>query len=247
MATSLGDIVTAALREIGVVAMADVPSGDEMTLGLFLANELSDAWSGDERAEFTSVFFTGTLVPGLQIHTIGTTAIGPTFTTTTARPSRIIAANLQLTTVSPVVNVPMNIRDDAWWMNQRVQTLSTAIPTDLFYSPDWPYGSLYFWPVPNYPYGVQLEFATPFAQLNQTNPFTLPPSYQQAFRLTLAESMTGPFTVPMPQSLPQRALEARIRCMATNNLPPHLKSDMHYSPGGSHRTNWSFWTGTPVR
>lgn len=243
----MGDIVTLALREIGVVSMADAPDGDEMTLGLLLAGELLDAWSGDERVEFTSQFFTGTLTPGLQIHTIGVAANNPTFVVSTNRPIRIIAANLQLTNVSPVVNVPMNIRDDAWWMNERVQTLSTAIPTDLFYTPDWPNGGCYFWPVPNYPYGVQLEFATPFAQVAQTSVFTLPPSFQQAFRLTLAESMVGPFTVPMPQSLPQRALEARIRIASQGNLPPKLQSDMHFAPGGSHRTQWSFYTGTYVR
>ncbi len=247
MPLSMGDIVTLALREIGVVSMADAPDGDEMALGLILAGELLDAWSADERNEYSTDFFTGTLTPGLQIHTIGVAANTPTFVTTTDRPLRIINANLQLTTVNPVVNVPMNIRDSAWWMNERVQTLSTAIPTDLFYSPDWPNGSCYFWPVPNFPYGVQMEFSTPFAQLTQTQTFTLPPSYQQAFRLTLAESMIGPFTVPMPPGLPARALEARIRTTAANNLPPKTSSDMHYAPGGSHRTNWSFQTGTYVR
>jgi hypothetical protein len=246
---TMGDIVTLALREIGVVSMADAPDGDEMALGLLLASELLDAWSGDERTEYASLFFTGTLTPGLQIHTIGvsTNTPAPTFNTPTNRPQRIIAANLQLTTVSPVVNVPMNIRDDTWWMNELVQKLSTAIPTDLFYSPDWPNGSLYFWPVPNFAYGVQLEFPAPFAQITQTTAFSLPPSYQQAFRLTLSETMVGPFTVPMPQSLPGRALEARIRCHAPNSMPPKMQSDMHYAPGGSHRTQWSFYTGTYLR
>lgn len=247
MALTMGDMVTLALRELGAVAMANAPDGDEMALGLTLAQELSDEWSGDERTEYADTYFTGTLTPSLQIHTIGIAANTPTFTVATNRPTRIIQANLQLTNVSPVVNVPMNIRDAAWWMNERVQTLSTAIPTDLFYSDDWPNGSLYFWPVPNYPYGVQLRFPTPFVQLAQTAPFTLPQSYQAAFRLTLAEKCSGPFTCPMPAGLSQRALEARIRIAAANPYIPSSRQDMHYAPGGTHRTRWSFYTGTYVR
>lgn len=243
MATTLGDIVTMALREVAVVAMADAPDGDEMTTGLFLAAELYDAWNGSEQSQFTEQFLSFTLTPNLQPHTIGLTANAPTLVVTTNRPVRILGANLVLNQFTPNVNQPLDLWDRAAWLAQPVQQLATQNPLALYYEPSWPNGSIFLWPVPTRAYGLQLEVMTPLASIVQTAPFTLPPSYQQAFRLTLAESMVGPFTVPMPQSLPGRALEARARCFANNTQVPRIRCDAGFGRG-VRRSNFNYLTGS---
>ena len=121
----------------------------------------------------------------------------PTFATPFMgqRPQRVDQANLILTNVSPAVELPLNIRDSNWWMNQRVKSLTSNVPTDLFYSEDFPNGSLYFWPVPNYAYGVRLKMWGVIPQFPSTGyTFSLPPGYQKGIKLSLARDLVGPYS-----------------------------------------------------
>src|SRR3990167_9410344 len=238
------DFLTAAMAELNLYSAGDVPSGDDIALALLLANEVLDAWNGDEHALYTAQFSSFTLTPSLQPHTIGLTANSPTFAVTTNRPSRILGANLVLNTSTPNTNVPLLIRDRNWWLNVRVPTLTSGIPTDLYYEPDWPNGSIYLWPVPTTAYGIQLEIDTLVPAITLVGTLTLPPGYQQAFRLTVAESLVAPFGVPMPATLPRRAMEARARCWGHNDVIPRLQTataGLQQGPG--QRGTWEFRTG----
>lgn len=244
-------LLTGALAEIGVSGAADAVSGEDLDLALLVFNELLDLWNADEARIYNIVFQTYTLTANLQPHTIGIAANTPTFTIPTTtdggtgtlgnRPLRILGANLVLTTSSPNVNRPLTIRDEDWWRNQRVQALTSAIPTDLYYDPSWPNGSIYLWPKPTAAYGIQLELLITLAQVVLTDTFSLPPGYQQALRLTLAESLCAPFLVPMPQSLPDRAREARQIVFAVNTSVPRLTSDY---AGSAQQGNWDYRTGS---
>jgi len=126
----------------------------------------------------------------------------PTFATPNMgqRPQRIEAASLILTDQTPNVEIPINIRDDDWWMNNRIKALESNVPTDLYYSTDFPNGGLYFWPVPNYNYGVRLEIWGSIPQFPALNyVFSLPPGYQDAITMNLARTMAGAFSAQWSQ------------------------------------------------
>lgn len=238
--------LTQALAELGVYQAGEAPSGEDADTALFIFNEVLDALNADNRALYTVQFSAFTLTPNLSPHTIGlsTNSPAPTFSVSTGRPTRILGANLVLNTTTPNINLPLNIRDKTWWLSLSVPSLSTAIPTDLYYEPDWPNGSLYFWTVPTAAYGVQLEIETLLAQVTLTTTFTLPPGYQQALRLTTAEALQPIFQVPMPPTLPQRAMEARARCWSGNVTIPRLRTatDGLQSTGGA-KTYFNYYTG----
>ena len=252
MSITVLKFLTAALSEIGVASGSDAVSGDDMDQALTIFNEVADLWNADEQRIFDVRFANYTLTANLQPHTIGIAANSPTFTIPTPvgggtgtlgnRPQRIIGANLILNTSSPNTYTPLNIADRQWWLGQPTPGLTGANPTDLYYEPAWPNGNIYLWPVPTTAYGIQLELVITFAQFELTDTFSLPPGYQRALRLSVAEALVPSFLVPMPQGLPQMAMEARAIVFDQNTEIPRLISDAPRS-GGPNQSNWDWRTG----
>jgi hypothetical protein len=199
---------------------------------LLLFNELLDGLNVDGRAIYNRTFTTYTLTPNLQPHTIGLAANAPTFAVTTGRPTRIVAANLVLTTSTPNVRVPLALRDEAWWAAQRVRGITSSIPTDLFYDDGWPNGSLNLWPVPTIAYGLELLTDTLLAAVADTDTLDLPFGYPLALRLTLAEACANTWGQPLPANLERRAREARAAVWGNNDLIPNLVTRDGGMPGG---------------
>lgn len=252
MSVTVLDLLTAAAAELNIVQAGEVLSGEDAALALLLWNELIDTMNSEGSGPFTTLFVTYTLTPNLQPHTIGISANSPTFAMPTpadggsgigARPQEIMGANLILTTSTPNNYKPLTIRDQDWWLNRRTPGLTSSIPLDLFYSPDWPNGSIYLWPVPTTAYGIQLQVSNIFGQMTYADTFTLPPGYQQMCRLWLAELMADAFGVPMPPTLPQRAADARSRVYTSNVFIPRIATATSGLSGGGGRTYWDYRTG----
>lgn len=241
MSITVTAILTAALAELRVVGAADVPAAEDQDLALTIFNELLEAWNADHRAVYADVFTSFTLTPNLQPHTIGLAANTPTWTVTTNRPETIDGANLVLTNVTPNVRVPLTLRAAAWWLGQSVQGLTAAIPTDLYYKPSWPNGSVYLWPVPTTAYQVELQTRALLASVALTETLTLPPGYQQALRLTLAELLAPSFGVPVSPTTTTEARKARARIFDAHDDIPRLDSDAPSSAGAG---GFDYYTGT---
>src|SRR5690349_21746077 len=145
-------------------------------------------------------------------------SVPPTFAVAVNRPVEIIAAAIILTNQSPNVTLPLNIRGDEWWAVNQVKTLVSSLPTDLYYSPDFPNGSLFFWPIPNIAYGLELEVSVLIADLTLDSVFSLPEGYQEAIITTVAESVCSTFGKPIPSDLSSRAMRARAIIQANNSV-----------------------------
>lgn len=218
-----GDLWRDALLEIAVIDPLDPVPPEMLDLALLRTNGILNQWNATQEATYNVTFPTFTLTPLLSPHTIGPTG---TFTAT-SRPVAIIGANLQVGTGTNLVNLPIEVVDDAWWLAQPVPNIQSGIPTQLYYSPDWPNGSLYFWPVPSVAYGVQLETRQVLAEVTSADystDFSMPPGYQRALTLTLAEDLTGPLPVQLSPKLVQKAAEARAIVFANNNAPVRIRT-----------------------
>lgn len=242
MSIAVNAFLRLALAEIRVARAGDAVSPDDQDDALAIFNELLDSLNADGRALYTSSMTQFTLTPSLQPHTIGLAANTPTFAVSVGRPADIKAANLVLTNVTPNIRIPLNLRDDAWWMDQRARGVTASIPCDLFYSADWPNGAIYLWPVPLTAYGLELNFSTLLAQVAATDTFDLPAGYQQALRLTLAELLAPAFGQTVSQSTRDKARDARARVWGNNDVIPNLCTRDAGMPGGSGG-GFSFLTG----
>ena len=213
------DIVTDAARELGILGAADTLDGNLSAQGLNKLNRIFDNWSAQLEAAYAVAFSTFTLTPNLNPHTIGPT--GATFTVT-QRPVTIEAASIVLTNVTPSVRVPLTLRDAQWYQSVSVPAEDTDLPTDLYYDPTWGNGSLYLYPVPTTAYDIELQIRVLLGQLLLTSTFSLPPGYQDAATLTLAEDWAGPLPVQPPPMLPTKATQARARIFNVNTVVPKL-------------------------
>jgi hypothetical protein len=219
-------------------------SPNELADGLIFLNQLVDYWAARGCYAWTTTFTTWTLTPGHQPHLIGPQLAPPDFAVF-SRPPGIRSASLILTSSTPAVDLPINIRDNAWWAANRVKNLQSSIPTDLYYEPDVPNGQLWFWPVPNTGYGLRLEVVVVLQQFqNLCSCFIAPPAYLAAVTLTLAEELSDIWGTQMPPNLPRRAMKARDALQSNNFLPPRIAS-ADYGTMSRPAGDWNWMTGLP--
>lgn len=235
-----------AAQEIGVYQPGETLSDTDSAKFLNLLRRLLNYWNADRRAVYATKFQTFTLVPNLTPHTIGPTGAW----VTTQRPVSVDGATLVLTPSTPPVNTPIKLRDNQWWLSLTVPTLTSTYPTDLYYQPDWPDGKLFFWPVPTFAYDVTLMTRVVLDDtLTLTDTFSLPPGYQQAVTLSLAEVAQRPYSRPSDPVLLRDASLARMVVFGNNDQIPNLTTldtGMEPQKNAGSRADFNWLNGSVV-
>lgn len=239
------DVLYIAFREARILQRPQaLNSNNELMDGLIFLNQQINYWAARDCYAWTTTFVTATLTPGHQPYLIGPGLPPPDFDVS-LRPTSLQSASVILSSsAGATTDIPINIRDNAWWAGQRVKGMTSNIPTDLYYEVDVPYGQLWFWPVPTVAHGVRLEgnvVLTEFLTLDDC--FIAPQAYRAAITLTLAEELCDIWGTPTPPNLPRRALKARDALQSNNNLPPRIAS-ADYGASGSRRADFNYVTGT---
>ncbi len=237
MSITARQLVIDALQEIKVVSATESVSSEDLAFGIRRLNRILDAWNADDQTVYADTIRSFTLVPDLVPHTIGPT--GATWTMD-QRPQSVLSASLIVDTTHYAINV----RQAHWWMALTYPGLGTSMPTDVYYNPGWPNGELYFWPKPTTAYTVELLLSVTLGQMTANDVFWLPPGYQEAMTLTLAELLVGPMRVEMPPGLPLQAQKARARIFSVNVLtPPMITNDIGI-PSNDRRGTFLWRSGT---
>jgi hypothetical protein len=258
---TVGQVCLNALYEINVTAPGEQADALEIAFVLSKFCQLVDSWNTQQVYSFASDLISAQppapvgnganfiLTPALSPHTIGPPAIAPapapSFLVINERPVRIRSANILLSNTNPIVRFPLEMRDKDWWAKQRVQTIQTALPTDLYYRPDWPLGALFFWPVPNFAYRVEFEIETILqGAVLLTQAFAAPPGYELALTLTLAELLCPSFEKQPSAVLVAAALKARQAIQGVNSAAPRISLDDFGSPSTAKpRASFNYRTG----
>ena len=183
------ELISQALEEIGVLAGEETAKPGDAAFGLKKLNRILDSWNARKINIFNYDFTEYPLTANLQPHTIGPTG---TFVVS-SRPIEIPGAALVLTTSTPNVHCPLRIRDKDWWASQRIPGLASSIPSDLYYAPTVPNGSIYLWPKPDTAYKLKLETGTILAAVVLNTIMNLAPGYQDALTYTLALTLCPSF------------------------------------------------------
>lgn len=245
------DLVTDAMIKIGALAPGETPTAEEAATGIGDLNLLIDTMNARKLFIYNVDFASYTLIPNHQPHTIGPglqpnilPPVGIYDFTVPQRPTKIVAANLVLNNVSPPVNSPINLRDDAWWANQRVQGLTSTVPTDLYYSPSWDYGQLFLWPIPTFPYGIQLETWTSLVQFDQlADIVNLPPGYTAFLTYMLAVQFCASFDRQVPPAVAAMAAAATKAVQGLNSDSPRITLRGLGVGGERKGSSWNYLTG----
>lgn len=193
-------------------------------------------------ANISAANTSGAMIPATQ-----PASSAPDYVIPTTRPTKIVNANIILNNVPEPVRVPMRIVDADWWANQRVPTIQTTLPTHLYYQPNFPNGSLFFWPVPSIVYPVELETWTNLSELGLFDTFQLPQGYEDAITYTLAETLCPSYGRPMDPTLAALGQKARAMIQGNNSEAPHISTSDLGMPGSAAdqrgRADFNWLTG----
>jgi hypothetical protein len=240
------DLLYISFRESRVLKRPQALNSDnELQDGLIFLNQQINYWAARDCYAWTTTFTAYKLTANHHPTLIGPGLTAPDFDSVGMRPTRIVSGSVILDTTNPPVDVPMNIRDNAWWAANRTKTITSNVPTDLYYQTNYPNGELYFWPVPSYPYGVRLEgnvLLQEFTSLDQD--FIAPQAYQAALTLTLAEELVDIWGTEMPGNLARRAMKAREALQSNNNLPPRIATADWGTFSRAGAPDFNYETGT---
>lgn len=250
-----GDLITDALIDAGVYSSVEAIPAADFELAARRLNRILDQQAALRRYAYTTQFTQYTLTPNHAPHLIGPNLQSPDLATPLAapRPVRIESAALILNDVTPNVDVRLHLRDRAWWADQHVKSLSSNVPTDVYYEPDWPNGSLYLWPVPAYAYGLRLEMWTALGQipldasgnLNFKASFQAPPGYAELLLAELIEKLCQSYGRPLTPALTERLRRARAAVEAYQSRSPRTAS-LDYGTRGSSPGGFNYYSGGPA-
>ena len=214
------DIIRMAMAEIGAIDPREVPDGQEAITTLYKLNRLIDSWNADQRFVYANKFIYGLLTPNLQPHLIGPggSANFNQADGINQRPVEIVEANILLNANAQApfigqatvrVNVTVHQDKGSWWSKKIAPGIQSVIPTDMYYEPDWPNGSMFLWVVPTVAYPLELLVWTVLQQYGMDDVVYLPPGYLDGLVYDLAKSIAPSFQMqwtPLLEDLRRTAL-----------------------------------------
>jgi hypothetical protein len=177
--SSVRDLITGAMRLMGVTNKGEAISADEAADGLVRLNELIASWANDSLLCFARIWENFPITAGVGIYTIGT---GQTLNTD--RPIQIISGYTSLNNIDfPIKFIP----DDDYALKISQKSIQTTWPYIGNYDNAFPTANIRLWPVPN---GATTLFLQSEKQLtafpNINTPIALPPGWDKALRYNLA-------------------------------------------------------------
>ena len=236
-------LINAAAQEIGTLAQGESLSADDQAWVLQKLQRVIDTFNAKRVMVYANTFNSFALVPNLIPHTIGPTG---TFAVS-QRPVEIPSIGLQLVNTTPnTVEIPLTPRDRDWWANQRVKNVTSTVPTDYYYEPDWPNGSIYFWPVPNQANNVLIQQRSVITEIKTAaDTFTMPPAYWDAIVYGLAIALGPSFERQISPDLRGLYAEALRAVQGNNIFSPNTDTGDAGMPGVGRRGGFNYVSAQP--
>jgi hypothetical protein len=230
MRTATGlQVLTDALKLIGVVAGHEVPTAAEQQDALARLNDLIDAWGTQPDTMWVARRDVVPLVDGRDMYTIG---VGGDFDLG-ARPLAIDAASY-LTTGPPPVEIFLGVPFAQAVIGQPVKTLSGP-PHSVSYAPLVPLAELTVWPVPTVPTDLVLYWREPVGQFpDLVTPVALKEGYARAVRWNLALELAPEFGRPVDALILKTAGESLADVKRANVALVEIGIDPALTGGGGY-------------
>ena len=235
MATTAGDIITGALRLIGVVAEGESPSPESAADALSAMNQMIESWN----TERLSVFATEDQVFSWPATEISRT-LGPTGNFVGNRPI-LVDDSSYFKDPTTGVSYGLKLINQQQYNGIALKTVRSTYPQVMWVNMTYPDIEMYIYPVPT----RVLEFH--FVSVEQlsrpailaTN-LTFPPGYLRAFRYNLACELAPEFGAEPSRQVQRIAMTSKRNLKRINN-PDDLMS-IPYSIVGT-RQSYNIYAG----
>ena len=187
------DIITAALRKLGVVAQGELPTTDMITEAAFALNTLVKSWEADGMPLWALRTTAIPLIAGQASYNIG---IGQAINTD--KPLKVIQAWNRTTSSS--IDIPMRIitKDEYSRLGNKT---SSGNPIQIYYEPQKNIGVLTVYPVPDSTYAtsnvIYITYQRPYEDINtSTDVPDFPQEWYDAVIYGLACRLAPEYGIP---------------------------------------------------
>lgn len=211
MPRTVRDILTRSMRVATILGASETMDGNDASDALLTLNQMMDAWQAERLFAYEILQHTHALTAG-----VGTYTIGPGGTINTNRPVRIEWA---YTRDSQNYDRPLEIVPDQVFAAITLKGQGDNFPSVLWYRPAYPLGIIRLWEHPSANLVLHLGCwvtLSEFANLDAS--VALPPGYEQAIVLSVAELISPEYGKEPSGSLVRMAAKARAN-IQQNNLP----------------------------
>jgi hypothetical protein len=186
--STVRDLITAALLDLGAIASGEAPTATEAADGLRRLNLLLETW----RLESLMVWSIDTVT--LALTGAASYTWGPGGAIPSSRPVRLEHAVQRLAGTSPALDVPLEVLTDGQYESIGLKGLQSSIARWVYLDAAFPLATLRTWPV--LPSGDTLLLSvwhplTAFASLDTT--VALPPGYELALQTNLSLELVSMF------------------------------------------------------
>jgi hypothetical protein len=205
---SVKDIITGALRLLGVYGAIETPEPEDLADGLNALNELINEWNAEHLAMFAVTNRSLPLTAGTQEYTIG---IGGTFNV--PRPLKIESAGIVQTNK---LRSDLKLDTAREWRAIPEKTVAARLPLRLYCDNDYPVSTLRIWPVPSQPCTLDMDVWEGLDDAQELSfEVKFPPAYARALRYGLAVAVAPEYGVD-PGPIAAIAAQAKQKLIALN-------------------------------
>ena len=195
---TLRDLVTLALHDAGIAGVGQTPLAEDFSQAVTRFNWMIGQWNR-KRWLVWALRTLSLTATGAQTYTIGpggnfdTGALSP-------RPEAIestFARLLQGTTPDNRVDFPLSIISSREDYNLISLKQLQTFPQALYYSPDFPLGTIFVWPIPSSLYGIHVTVKVVLEKVaNESDELAWPEEYFQALNLNLQVLLREAYNLP---------------------------------------------------
>jgi len=178
-----GDLIASTLKSSGIVGVGQTPLAEDANDALDLLIETIETW---KRERFLAYHSAELIIP----------STGAVSYAMPDRPPRVDSAYMRLLVGQPqagittagLLDIPLGIIDTQAEYNQISLKSMEGFPSAVWYAPDYPTGTLWFWPIPRagqFEMHVFYQYPLP-SYSSLTDPLALPPEYVRMLRYELS-------------------------------------------------------------
>lgn len=249
------DVISSALRLIGVLDPNEEPDSATAITSLSVMQDMIDSWISESLMVFTIQRIVNdvnnnpfNLVPGQQVYQLGLGA--PDFNS--PRPAKIERAGIiNLNNPSQPLELPLEMLTDAGWQAIPVKNITTTLPQKMWNDYAFPNMNLSFWCVPSVQVQLALYEWIPLTQpIQLTDLMCFPPAYRKAIRYNLAVDLAAEFPPAVPQTfqiVASIAAESKGMVKSINARFIDLRVDSALVGSGKGIFNWLTGESTGTR
>lgn len=226
------EVCTGALRLLGVTQPGRAPSAQDMQNAVYALKSMLESWSTQD----LNIFQTTTLVFDF-VPNQATYALGPTGDWVTTRPMHMAYCYLRYAQASGTpIDMPITILNDSQRASISAKTITSSIPTTVYYNAEMPNAKLTFWPIPTTTYQAVIWCDEPLESFdNLSDDLNFPRGYEQAIRYNLAVRLAPEYGKTVGEEIAAIASKSTSDLKSINVTPRYLRCQDYATAWGKRR------------